>query len=657
MDTSFFSVQKIDGRNKKYNLPKAEIGFRYNPLKRGSIMFRISVLLFIFLPILGTSATIRPKGSEFFLERVSQVLKMLPGDFLDFENGNLIIEELSLTTDKYFEKEDLCSIHPDAKFGLTKKNKILISSKLVDLARRNQKIFNCGHKTFFQMLNAVIIHELTHVKDNQERISLDPNFQRIVGVSRVTRNSKQRLINQPTTTTPDAYEFKNLEESLAVNTEYLLLDPEFKCRRPATAQFLAKMMNLSIDGNCSKNYNVLAQSAYLEDNYQLSVSINPDRIYQIHYLFAGQGRQLMSRWGHAMFRLVVCAPHRVSPGPECLEDVSHHLALSYRAHMTDFNISYTKGITGKYPSQLFVLRYLEVQQEYTKFELRDLFSIPLKLSKLQKKEFIDLTLERFWSYQGRYYFLNNNCGTEAVKHLSVALTPEASDLIGSITPEKIYRDITDKRHDLSDGYIQGLSRDEMINSKLLVPSMYDEYNSIYLSLKLYLKSFKYSSLEKFLKKTSALERLQDYEQIIHNSLELSLNDQRQLIIKLIHFERYLAARYLQLIPKLIMKRIDRDNELKTQVSNMGESLKLMGLQPWQVISPRYGVPTYEEFNTQFPTFLMKRRNDIKESIEFQMESLESVLKKKYFEKEINELDLLRKIKKIMKDYFTMISRN
>jgi hypothetical protein len=40
-----------------------------------------------------------------------------------------------------------------------------------------------------------------------------------------------------------------------------------------------------------------------------------------------------------------------------------------------------------------------------------------------------------------------------------------------------------------------------------------------------------------------------------------------------------------------------------------------------------------------------------------MESLESVLKKKYFEKEINELELLRKIKKTTIDYFTQISSN
>ncbi len=620
-------------------------------------MFKVPFILILFLPILGFSATIQPKGSEFFLSRVAEVLNILPAHFLDSKLGEISVEEIALTTDKYFEKEDLCRIHPDAKFGLTRKNKILISSKLVQLAKNNTNSFNCGHRSFSQMLNAVIIHELTHVKDNQERMSLDPQFQRIVGVKRVTNNSKKELINHNAATSPDAYEFKNLEESLAVNTEYLFLDPEFECRRPATAQFLANKMKVALKGNCLKNNNVLVQSAYLEDNYQLAVSINPDRIYQIHYLFAGQGRELMSRWGHAMFRLVVCAPHRKVPGPECLEDVSHHLALSYRAHMTDFNISYTKGITGEYPSQLFVLRYLEVQQEYTKFELRDLYSIPLKLTQSQKEEFIDLTLERFWTYQGRYYFLNNNCGTEAVKHLSASLTNEESELIGSITPKKIFRDIINKRHDLSDGVIEDLTREEMIKRKLLIPSMYDDYNSIFQELRKHFSSYHQKNMEIFFKKTSAEKRLEDYESFIDSIKMLSLSEQKQLIIKLIHFERYLAARFLQSLPKNIMKKMDGDQDLKDKITEMGESLKLMNMQPWQVVSSKFGVPLPEEFNHQFNSFLTKRKSDIKQSLDQQMISLESLLKADVFEKETFELEYLKKIKMITTSFLTQITTN
>src|SRR5690606_13444578 len=120
-----------------------------------------------------------------------------------------------------------------------------------------------------------------------------------VGVKRVHKNGRKRLLNQNAATSPDAYEFTNLQESLAVNVEYLLLDPEFECRRPATANFLSQALGIKLAGSCEQNNQLLVQSAFLEDNYAHNVSIDPSRVYQIHYLFAGKGKALMSRWGHA----------------------------------------------------------------------------------------------------------------------------------------------------------------------------------------------------------------------------------------------------------------------------------------------------------------------------------------------------------------------
>jgi len=437
------------------------------------------------------AAIIETKGSKFLNVIVEESLNELPSDYLASVKNKVSIEEATFKSDELFKSQDLCAIDEGVKFGITKNNKISISSRLVELAKNNHNSFDCGHRNFRNMLKAVIIHELTHVKDNKEKISIEPDFQRIVGVKRVQKNSKKKLINHNAGTSPDAYEFSNLEESLSVNVEYLILDPEFECRKPATASFLSKRLGIALKNECQKNYKVLAQSAFLEDNYQLAVNIDPKRVYQVHYLFAGKGQALMSRWGHAMFRLIVCAPFRKVAGPECLQDVSHHLALSYRAHISDINMSYSKGMFGGYPSQLFILRYLEVQQEYTKFELRDLFSAPIKLTTEQKNDFLGLTLERFWTYQGKYYFLDNNCGTETVKHLAVALSDEESNLIGSITPLKIYKDIIKQSHNLTSGDLEK------------VPGMLDSLNESYQFLRNYLPSFSEKSFKKFLKKTNA----------------------------------------------------------------------------------------------------------------------------------------------------------
>jgi Domain of unknown function (DUF4105) len=612
--------------------------------------------LLVMISVCAEAAVIDYPGIGPLNEVIQETLSELPTDFLDSVKTKVKIQEIPFRTDHLLENADLCRINESVKFGYTKKYDIFVSSKLVVLAKDNLNAFDCGHKTFRNLLKAVLIHELTHVKDNQEKISLDPDFQRIVGMKRVTLNSRKKLLNQNTISSPDAYEFKNLEEALAVNTEFLVLDSEFECRKPATANFLSKRLNFPLRGRCQKNHKIIVQSAFLEDNYRLPVSIDPRRIYQIHYLFAGKGRALMSRWGHAMFRLVICAPLRKTPGPACLDDVSHHLVLSYRAYMSDIKMSYAKGVMGGYPSQLFILRYLEVQQEYTKFELRDMYSIPLKMSSVQKIDFIDLTLERYWTYQGKYYFLDNNCGTETVKHLEVALSPDEEKLIGSITPLKIYNDIIKNSQELSDENLRHLSKQELIEKRILVQSMANSLNESYQFLRGYMPSFREPSLHKFMKKTKASLRLADYENFIKGAQNVDPELRKQVSIKMIHVERYLANKFLQGVPKKAIELMNKDEELKQEVMKMGQSFKLLSLQPWEVIKGKYGIPLNDEFEHQYPLFLNKYQEETRLTVESQMNNLQEILGKRYFENELNELEDLKKIKRVSSDLINQLSK-
>lgn len=609
-------------------------------------MKKLAIIAMTLFSAWSQAGLIEHKGSDFLKGEVEAALSLLPSDYLNSVTKKIVVQEAFLKSDLSFG-EDLCNLDKKVTFGQNLRNTITISAKLIRLAKYNTKSFDCSHGSFRKMLQAVIIHEITHVKDNVEKISSDADFQRIVGMKRVTANTKKKVMNSNAAASPDAYEFANLEESLAVNTEYLVLDSEFECRKPATAQFLSKRMNIPLKGECNKNYKVMAQSAFLEDNYQLATSIDPKRIYQIHYLFAGKGQALMSRWGHAMFRLIVCAPHRKTVGPECLNDVSHHLALSYRAYMSDININYYKGMFGGYPSQLFVMRFLEVQQEYTKFELRDLYSVPLKMTATQKRDFMDVTLERYWTYQGKYYFFDNNCGTETKKHMAVALSEEQTDMVSSITPLKIYNDIVKHEGDLADGNLQGLSEKEMIAKRYMIPSMFQDFNGSYQFLRPYMASFKDADFNKFLKKTNASSRLKDYENFEANFESIDNADLRkQIVMKISHLERYLSSRYLMGVPKKAMDLMDKNEDLKNEVVKMGESLKELSVQPWDVVNSRYGVPTAEEYEKQYPEFIESRKDEMKMSLDVQMENLESLLGKSYFKAELAEIEEMKKIKVI-----------
>ena len=228
-------------------------------------------------------------------------------------------------------------------------------------------------------------------------------------------------LNHDNTRSPDPYEYKSPSEYLAVNMEFFLTDEEFQCRRPTLNKYLTDVFGFSpFDSeSCEVNTKIMPTGSAFKGKRQQLIDIDPKRIYQIHYLFASEGEQIMSKWGHAMFRLVMCRPGR-EVGPKCLNDVAHDVVLSFRANINDGNIDYIKGLSGGYDSQIFVLSMKEVIDEYVKGEFRDLLSIPLNYSDDQKKYFIMSTLEQYWNYLGAYYFFTNNCATEAMKLVRIA---------------------------------------------------------------------------------------------------------------------------------------------------------------------------------------------------------------------------------------------
>jgi hypothetical protein len=168
------------------------------------------------------------------------------------------------------------------------------------------------------------------------------------------------------------------------------------------------------------------------------LQLDPDRVYAVDYLFAEGNDRAMSRWGHSMLRLVICAPGHAL-GPDCRLDLQHHRVLSFRAFVDDVQISSWRGLTGSYPSRLFVLPLQQVIEEYTKVELRGLQSIPLKLDRAEIGTLLERAAQVHWSYDGRYYFLGNNCAVETFKLLHDGVPRLAGHHLASITPTGLLR--------------------------------------------------------------------------------------------------------------------------------------------------------------------------------------------------------------------------
>ena len=215
---------------------------------------------------------------------------------------------------------------------------------------------------------------------------------------------------------PDIYELHNPQEFTAVNLEYFLLDPHYSCRRPALANYLSQHFAWTPAHTQSCATELPYLNARLDSEGPALAWLDPERIYQVHYLLAEPDESWAGRWGHSMLRLVVCAPGR-APGPDCLLDLEHHLVLSFRAFVDDVQLSSWDGLMGNYPSRLFLLPLQKVVDEYTQLELRGLSSVPLKLDARARHRLAQQAATLHWSYDGTYYFISNNCAVETLKLL------------------------------------------------------------------------------------------------------------------------------------------------------------------------------------------------------------------------------------------------
>ncbi|MGY0651382.1 DUF7844 domain-containing protein [Luteimonas sp. A537] len=286
---------------------------------------------------------------------------------------------------------------------------------------------------------AALVHELAHDWDREQGLSRDPRLLDLAGWQVRPLWPGRSAANAFGERSPDAYELHSPAEFVAVNLEYFLLDPGYACRRPALhAHFAAHFEWAPERQDCAATLPYVDAGALADADAEPLLELDPARVVAVDYLLAGNGEAMMSRWGHTMLRLVVCAPGR-TPGPDCRLDLEHHRVLSFRAFVDDLQLSSWRGLTGGYPSRLFVLPLQQVVDEYTRVELRPLDSIPLRLSADEITALLERAARVHWSYDGRYRFVGNNCAVETWKLLHDGLPRAAAADLDSITPKGLLR--------------------------------------------------------------------------------------------------------------------------------------------------------------------------------------------------------------------------
>lgn len=426
------------------------------------------------------------RGVDSFLASVEQVIpkdmkSVLARDFeVSFADLGSLSDIEKLTCPATAPKPASSSIvdNEDAVFVQVQDGKIVLNSEFVSEILKGEsaaKTYSCGHQNFYRLAEAKLVHELAHFYDESAKV---PGYSKIEWRNRTSQELCERQGNgyplavdeksaaqctelparggsysgqyaflnvagfgsglsevQPRS--PDIGEFAGPRESFATNFEYFLFDPSYACRRPTMAAALAAQFAMSVP-SCAVNP-VVGVARETEGKVTLE-SLDPSRIYEIQYVLAAPGSDAASRFGHSMLKIVRCAPERASVGPDCLQDVSSHLVVSFRANVHGFTVNNFSGLVGSYPAELFVSSLLDVLAEYNQGEMRDLVTLPLKLTDTQKSLLALRVVEEYWSYNDRYYFLSNNCA-EGVLDLLRAVLPDESfseKSNGVVSPNGLY---------------------------------------------------------------------------------------------------------------------------------------------------------------------------------------------------------------------------
>ena len=501
-------------------------------------------------------------------------------------------------------------------------NRKLLDS-LTDGSAATEKTYR-PHGTVRREMLATVLHELTHIYDRSrlwpapertliQRCTRRNNSAGLIGIPdecrgqtnrRFTLSDDPRLLdlagwpqyvgrrgereqhNRQIARSPDIYETSSPKEFVAVNMEYFLLDPSYACRRPALYRYYKAHFGWAPPAKdaCAKTF------AFLNAGNDFAKTplgqIDPERVYAVDYLLAEANQNWVSRWGHSMLRLVICAPGRPR-GPDCRLDLDQHLVLSYRAFVGDVQLSSWDGLVGKYPSRLFVLPLAQVIDEYTKTELRSLASVPLKLSRTEIEDVVEHAAEMHWSYDGNYFFLSNNCAVEGLKLLrSGSDNPKLTGL-DSIMPNGLLEVL--KGRDLADTSVLDDPR-EALRLGYRFDSFRDRYQAMFEVLKKHLP-IKQETVEDWLSLTAEQRRPWFAQADLRTSAALLLLEQasyrRQLLLAQDEVkQRYLGAR------ELTNGGMDRANATLRQILDNSGFLS----RPAELLdSGGYGLPQPNEW--------------------------------------------------------------
>ncbi|MDD0853087.1 DUF4105 domain-containing protein [Halobacteriovorax sp. GB3] len=380
-------------------------------------MLRIQQLIFLCLCfVFGAQSSFAfVTKSDLLKDAVDDILKVMPESMQRTISKSSLRIELSTLNQRALNTP--CDNLP-YNYGYYEGNTILIDRALFESSieeSEDSEDFSCKHKTFEKTLKATLIHELFHYYDLRKAKSVRlENNPTLLSLGFWNKKGKKNF-NHFAKRSMDRYEYENRREFAAVNFEYFILDSSYKCRRPNLYRFFRDHFNFNPSNvSCEKS---VYQVSMTDTRSNEIVEIDKSKVREIHYLFASEGSAIYSRFGHAMFKILLCDP---SVDLDTCRRRGKSVVLGFLAENVNVKLNLYKGIFGKYQSRLLVSDLVSMKMQYNREEFRNLESYPLQFNKVQRDRFIDHFVRIYWEYAGKYYFFTNNCADEAFRLLQVA---------------------------------------------------------------------------------------------------------------------------------------------------------------------------------------------------------------------------------------------
>jgi hypothetical protein len=305
-------------------------------------------------------------------------------------------------------------------------------NKNSDYLKETNIHFNFNNSEDFH-LNAVQI--ITSELYDRLGLEKDKLFESIFGWS-VKINSKNNPFKDNSFRFRSLYSLSsNRKELFNLAVTQLATDNQFSCKLPSVAKYIRGILkvNKTISSfECDKG---LPYVEFVQKKLIKKIKyINLDKVHSVQFFFATQSKQIASRFGHAMLKIVLCSEKRTSISDKCLTDFSDHLILSFRAATGLEPISAMKGLNGQYPMQIYFMNQDTAMREYNLNEQRDLHGYTLNVSNDDKLMIVKRVIESYWQYSGRYYFTSQNCATELLSLLRSSLQRKNTLKDSPVTP-------------------------------------------------------------------------------------------------------------------------------------------------------------------------------------------------------------------------------